>query len=142
MGFRFLLPVDSGPCPKSWFICPVTSAWWQCTFVHCKALKVSREDENRQTCTRSYASSVVWTLHRSSSQRVVAWGSSPSDSTGSSRPGVAAEDEAMKIGPCQWVATNYSSRKRKALWQARFAVAIANCNARMTRISRSQHPTD
>jgi hypothetical protein len=47
--------------------------------------------------------------------------------------GVAAEDEAIKIGP--WVA-----RKRKAIWQARFAVAIANCNARM--ISRSQHITD
>ncbi len=41
--------------------------------------------------------------------------------------------EAMKIGP--WVA-----RKRKAFWQARFAVAVANCNARM--ISRSQHITD
>ena len=38
---------------------------------------------------------------------------------------VAAEDEAMHIGP--WVA-----RKRKAFWQARFAVrvAVANCNAR------------
>jgi hypothetical protein len=35
---------------------------------------------------------------------------------------VAEEDEAMKIGP--WVA-----RKRKALWEARFAVAVANCNA-------------
>ena len=46
---------------------------------------------------------------------------------------VAAEDEAMHIGP--WVA-----RKRKAFWQARFAVAVANCNARM--ISRSQHITD
>jgi hypothetical protein len=46
-------------------------------------------------------------------------------------------DEAMKIGP--WVA-----RKRKAFWEARFAVAVANCkpqcNARM--ISRSQHITD
>ena len=39
-----------------------------------------------------------------------------------------AEDEAMKIGP--WVA-----RKRKAFWAARFAVAVANCNASM--ISRS-----
>ena len=38
--------------------------------------------------------------------------------------GVAAEDEAMHIGP--WVA-----KKRKAFWQARFAVAVANCNARM-----------
>ena len=37
---------------------------------------------------------------------------------------VAAADEAMQIGP--WVA-----RKRKAFWQARFAVAVANCNARM-----------
>ena len=46
---------------------------------------------------------------------------------------VTEEDEAMRIG--QWVA-----RKRKAVWQARFAVAIANCNARM--ISRSQHITD
>ena len=35
---------------------------------------------------------------------------------------VAEEDEAMKIGP--WVA-----RKRKAFWKARFAVAVANCNA-------------
>ena len=39
----------------------------------------------------------------------------------------------MKIGP--WVA-----RKRKAFWEARFAVAVANCNASM--ISRSQHITD
>jgi hypothetical protein len=46
---------------------------------------------------------------------------------------VAEEDEAMKIGP--WVA-----RKRKAFWEARFAVAVANCNAGM--ISRSQHITD
>ncbi len=46
---------------------------------------------------------------------------------------VAEEDEAMKIGP--WVA-----RKRKAFWQTRFAVAVANCNASM--ISRSQHITD
>ena len=46
---------------------------------------------------------------------------------------VAEEDEAMKIGP--WVA-----RKRKAFWEARFAVAVANCNASM--ISRSQHITD
>ncbi len=43
---------------------------------------------------------------------------------------VAGEDEAMKIGP--WIA-----RKRKAFWEARFAVAVANCNAGM--ISRSQH---
>jgi hypothetical protein len=42
----------------------------------------------------------------------------------------AEEDEAMKIGP--WVA-----RKRKAFWEARFAVAVANCNASM--IGRSQH---
>jgi hypothetical protein len=46
---------------------------------------------------------------------------------------VAEEDEAMKIGP--WVA-----RKRKAFGEARFAVAVANCNASM--ISRSQHITD
>ncbi len=46
---------------------------------------------------------------------------------------VAEEDEAMKIGP--WVA-----RKRKAFWEARFVVAVANCNAGM--ISRSQHITD
>ena len=46
---------------------------------------------------------------------------------------VAEQDEAMKIGP--WVAT-----KRKAFWEARFAVAVANCNASM--ISRSQHITD
>ena len=32
---------------------------------------------------------------------------------------VAEEDEAMKIGP--WVA-----RKRKAFWEARFAVAVAS----------------
>jgi hypothetical protein len=44
-----------------------------------------------------------------------------------------SEDGAMKIGP--WVA-----RKRKAFWAARFAVAVANCNASM--ISRSQHITD
>ena len=44
---------------------------------------------------------------------------------------VAEEDEAMKIGP--WVA-------RKAFWEARFAVVVANCNAGM--ISRSQHITD
>ncbi len=43
---------------------------------------------------------------------------------------VAEEDGAMKIGP--WVA-----RKRKEFWEARFAVAVANCNASM--ISRSQH---
>ncbi len=46
---------------------------------------------------------------------------------------VAEEDEAMKIGPSV-------ARKRKAFWEARFAVAVANCNARM--ISRSQHITD
>ncbi len=46
---------------------------------------------------------------------------------------VAEEDEAMKIGP--WVA-----RKRNAFWEARFAVAVANCNVSM--ISRSQHITD
>jgi hypothetical protein len=39
---------------------------------------------------------------------------------------VEVEDEMMtrRIGP--WVA-----ERRKALWQARFAVAVANCNARM-----------
>ncbi len=37
---------------------------------------------------------------------------------------VAEEDGAMKIGP--WVA-----RKRKTFWEARFAVAVANCNAGM-----------
>ncbi len=41
------------------------------------------------------------------------------------------DSEAMKIGP--WVA---AARKRKAFWEARFAVAVANCNASM--ISRSQ----
>ena len=46
---------------------------------------------------------------------------------------VAEEDEAMKIGPCV-------ARKRQAFWEARFAVAVANCNASM--ISRSQHITD
>ncbi len=42
---------------------------------------------------------------------------------------MAEEDEAMKIGP--WVA-----RKRRAFWEARFAVAVANCNAGM--ISREK----
>ena len=46
---------------------------------------------------------------------------------------VAAEDEAMSIGP-------WATIKRKAFWQARFALAIANCSVRM--ISRSQHITD
>ena len=46
---------------------------------------------------------------------------------------VAEENAEMHIG--EWAA-----RKRKAFWQARFAVAVANCNARM--ISRSQHITD
>ncbi len=41
---------------------------------------------------------------------------------------VAAEDEAMKIGP--WVLVARKSL-RKVIWEARFAVAIANCNARM-----------
>jgi hypothetical protein len=50
---------------------------------------------------------------------------------------VAEEDEAMKIGP--WVVYTVA-RKRKAFWEARFAVAVANCNASM--ISRSQHITD
>ncbi len=45
------------------------------------------------------------------------------------------EDEAMKIGP--WVAS-----KRKAFWEARFAVAVANCNANMISHGRSQHITD
>ncbi len=49
---------------------------------------------------------------------------------------VEVEDEMMTRRIVPWVA-----RKRKALWQARFAVAVANCNsdtnARM--ISRSQH---
>jgi hypothetical protein len=48
---------------------------------------------------------------------------------------VAEEDEAMKIQVGPWVA-----RKRKVFWAARFAVAVANCNASM--ISRSQHITD
>ena len=48
---------------------------------------------------------------------------------------VAEEDEAMKIGP--WVA-----RKRKAFWEARFAVAVANCNARMIRVALSIRITD
>ena len=41
--------------------------------------------------------------------------------------------EQMKIGP-------RVARKRKALWQARFTVAVANCNAHVT--SRSQHAAD
>jgi hypothetical protein len=50
-------------------------------------------------------------------------------------------DEAMKIGP-------RVARKRKALafWdsesEARFAVAVANCNRDAGMISRSQHITD
>jgi hypothetical protein len=48
---------------------------------------------------------------------------------------VAEEDEAMKIGP--WVA-----RKRKAFWEARFAVAVASANCNASMISRSQHITD
>jgi hypothetical protein len=43
---------------------------------------------------------------------------------------VAAEDEAMSIGP-------WATIKRKAFWQAGFALAIATCSVRM--ISRSQH---
>ncbi len=45
----------------------------------------------------------------------------------------AREDEAMKIGP--WVA-----RKRKALafWEARFAVAVGNCNASTGMILKSR----
>ncbi len=50
---------------------------------------------------------------------------------------VAEEDEAMKIGP--WVAS-LRKPERKAFWEARFAVAVANCNAGM--ISRSQHITN
>jgi hypothetical protein len=54
---------------------------------------------------------------------------------------VAEEDEAMKIGPCQGrQEDSESDSRRKAFWEARFAVAVANCNARM--ISRSQHITD
>ncbi len=86
---------------------------------------------------RKIASSVVWTLYRLSSQRAEGWESSFSGDTGI-HTGLEwqrriLEDEAMKIGP--WVA-----RKRKAFWEARFAVAVANCNASM--ISRSQHITD
>ena len=63
------------------------------------------------------------------------WESSSSGDTGihTGLSRVAEEDESMKIGP--WVA-----RKRKAFWEARFAVAVANCNAGM--ISRPQHITD
>ncbi len=43
---------------------------------------------------------------------------------------VAEEDEAMKLGP--WVA-----RKRKAFWEARFAVAVANCNEKKKDVSFS-----
>ena len=52
---------------------------------------------------------------------------------------VAEEDAEMHIG--EWAA-RFLGSKRKAFWQARFAVAVtvANCNARM--ISRSQHITD
>ncbi len=45
----------------------------------------------------------------------------------------ATGSEAMRIGP-------WAARKRKAIWQARFAVEIAKSDARM--ISRSQHITD
>jgi hypothetical protein len=46
----------------------------------------------------------------------------------------------MKIQ--NWTVGRQVLRKslRKAFWEARFAVAVANCNARM--ISRSQHITD
>jgi hypothetical protein len=50
---------------------------------------------------------------------------------------LAEEDGAMKIGP--WVGR---TRKRKAFWEARFAVAVANCNRDAGMISRSQHITD
>ncbi len=76
---------------------------------------------------------MVWTLYRLSSQRVEGWESSSSGDTGihaGFKVRVAEEDEAMKIGP--WVA-----RKRKAFWAARFAVAVANCNASMTALSIS-----
>ncbi len=54
--------------------------------------------------------------------------------TGSGDLRVAEEDhEAMKIGP--WVA-----RKRKAFWEARFAVAVANCNASMISITGGSLP--
>jgi hypothetical protein len=64
--------------------------------------------------------------YRSSSQRVVAWGSAQFQRQywNPHWNRVEEDDEQMKIGP--WVA-----RKRKALWQARFTVTVANCNARM-----------
>ncbi len=75
-------------------------------------------------------------INRSSSRRVGGGEGSSSGDTGA-QTGLEwqspPEDGAMKIGP--WVA-----RKRKAFWEARFAVAVANCNARM--ISRSQLITD
>jgi hypothetical protein len=62
-------------------------------------------------------------------------GERPSDSSGDSTVQnphwirVAEEDAEMHTG--QWAA-----KKSKAFWHARFAVAVANCDARM--ISRSQ----
>ncbi len=63
---------------------------------------------------------------------------------------VAKEDaslsEAMKIGPWVRVARlGKSLRKAFKFWQARLkftVAAIANCNARIMMISRSQHITD
>ncbi len=43
---------------------------------------------------------------------------------------MAEEDAEMHIG--QWAA-----KKRRAFWQARFAVAVANCNVRMILKSES-----
>jgi hypothetical protein len=42
------------------------------------------------------------------------------------------KNEAMKIGP-------RVARKRKAFWEARFAVAVANCNASMILKSLSEY---
>ena len=80
---------------------------------------------------------MVWTSYRLSSQRVEGWESSSSGDKywNPHWIRVAEEDEAMKIGP--WVA-----RKRKAFWEARFALAAANLNCNAGMISRSQHITD
>ncbi len=93
---------------------------------HFRLLLEGIQRRRKLASTNSDANSLVQTSHRSSGQRVapVAWGSSFRDSTGTHIGVRRVEEEdarasgAMKIGP--WVAT-----KRKALWQAGFAVAVA-----------------
>jgi hypothetical protein len=62
-----------------------------------RAAEETKANKYKFVC--SYASSVVWTLYRLSSQRVVGWESSSSGDTGihTGLLRVAEEDEAMKI---------------------------------------------